>query len=132
MYLTRCQDQKSQTLEEFYMEMSHGDEDSVFPEVSRTMLDLIARLRALPDERRVYGLTSHDRLVLLAQDTYRSPWLVILSALDKRNYFVSYLLPERLAPWPHAYVNGEAQSEDEAVQMILTAMDKSEGWLKIE
>ncbi|MFA5194013.1 MAG: hypothetical protein WC740_25170 [Verrucomicrobiia bacterium] len=92
------------------------------------MLDLIARLRTLPDDRRVYGLTSHERLCLIAEDTYKSPWFVIVWALDKRNYSVEYLMPDDVAPWPGAYVRGEACSEDDAVQMILAAMEKSGGW----
>lgn len=47
---------------------------------------------------------------------------------DKRNYFVGYPMPERVAPWLHAYVRGEASPEDETVQMIVSARDKSEGW----
>lgn len=123
MQLTRCQDQKRKTLEEFYTST-----DPVCQEGCKAMLDLIARLRALPDERLVYGLTSLYRLCLLAEDTWKSPWFVIISALDKRNYHVEYLMPERAAPWPRAYVRGEARSEDEALQMIMTAMEKSEGW----
>jgi len=120
MHITRCQDQKSKTLDEFYTEVSENGGEA--------MLDLLTRLRALPDKRRVYGLTSLARLCLLAEDTYTSPWFVIVSALDKRNYFVEYLMPERVAPWPHAYVRGEARTEDDAVQMIVTAMERSEGW----
>lgn len=124
MHLTRCQDQKRQTLEEFYTEPS----EPVTREGGQAMLALLARLRALPDERCVYGLTSLYRLCFLAEDTWKSPWFVIVAALDKRNYHIEYLMPERDAPWPRAYIRGEARSEDEAVQMILTAMERSEGW----
>ena len=127
MHLTHCQDQKGQTLEEFFTEVSQQD-SVVCREGGRAMLGLIARLRALPDERRVYGLTSHHRLCLLAQDTYRSPWFVIISALNSRNYYVEYLMPALIAPWRQARVRGEPRSEDEAVQMIVIAMEKSEGW----
>jgi hypothetical protein len=127
MHLTGCQDQKSKTLDEFYTEVSQQDHQ-VCREGGKAMLDLITRLRALPDQRRVYGLTSHHRLCSLAEDTYQSRWLVIISALDKRNYYVEYLMPKDVAPWSHAYVRGEARSEDEAVQMVMTAMEKSEGW----
>ncbi len=94
------------------------------------MLDLMARLRTLPDTRQVFGLTSHHRLCLLAADSYQSPWFVIISALDKRNYFVEYLMPKSIAPWPHAYVRGEARSEDDALQMVVTAIEKSAGWIQ--
>ena len=92
------------------------------------MLDWIARLRALPDDRRIFGLTSHYRLCLLSQDDYTSPWFVIISALDERNYYVEYLMPENEAPWQAAYVRGEARSAEDAVWMVVTAMDKSGGW----
>jgi hypothetical protein len=124
--LTRCRDQKS-TLDEFYRELAVSDEP-VTRQVGQTMLSLLARLRALPDERQVWGLTSHYRLGLLAADSYETPCFVTVVALDARNYFVEYLMPEHVAPWPRAYVRGEARSEDEAVQMIQTGMEKSEGW----
>ena len=128
MHLTRSQDQKSKTLDEFYTEISDS-EHPVDREGGKAMLDLIARLRALPDDRQVYGLTSHYRLVLLAEDNYQSPWFVIISALDSRNYFVEYLMPKAITPWKQsAYVRGEVRSEDEAVEMIVIAMEKSEGW----
>src|SRR4051812_5028723 len=120
MHLTRCQDQKSKTLDEFYSEVSQKGEP-VSRSGGKAMLDLLERLRALPNEQRVFGLTSHARLCLLAEDAYTSPWFVIISALDKRNYFVEYLMPEHVAPWPHAYVRGEARTEDDALQMIVIA-----------
>jgi hypothetical protein len=127
MHLTRCKDQKSATIDEFYTEVSEHD-NYTSREGGKAMLDLIARLRALPDERRVFGLTSHDRLCFLAEDSYESSWFVLVWALDKRNYFVEYRMPDNIAPWPQAFVRGEARSEDEAVRMIITAMEKSGGW----
>lgn len=127
MHLTRCKDQKHATLEEFYGEMRDSHEP-VTRKSGEVMLDLIARLRALPDERQIYGLTSHYQLCLLSQDTSTSPWFVKVSTLDERNYYIEYLMLEREAPWPHAYVRGEARSTDDAVRMIMTAMDKSGGW----
>lgn len=127
MHLTRCHDQKPKTLDEFYGELSQSDEP-VTREGGTTMLTLIKRLRLMPNEQHVYGLTSHQRLCLLAEDSSETPWFVIVAALDTQNYFVEYLMPERVAPWPRAYVRGEAHSENEAVKMILTGMEKSEGW----
>lgn len=129
MHLTRCRDQKSNTLDEFYTEISEHD-GAVDRGIGEAMLSLLARLRALPDERCVWGLTSHYRLCLLAEDRSETPSFVTVVALDKRDYYVEYLMPERVAPWPLAYVRGEARSEDEAVQMILTGMENSEGWIE--
>jgi len=127
MDLERCKDQPSKTLDEFYEQIAtSGDE---FDRTSgNSMLALIARLRALPDERCVWGLTSHHRLCLLAHDTYKSPWFVAVVAADPGTYFIEYLMPAAVAPWPEARVQGEARSEDEAIRMILIAMERSEGW----
>jgi hypothetical protein len=92
------------------------------------MLALIAGLRAVPDERRLWGLTSHERLCLLSENTSRSPWYVIFVALDTDNVSVEYLMPSEDAPWPDAYVRGHASSVDDAVRMILIGMDRSGGW----
>ena len=127
MEIIRCQDQGHQTLEEFYTQVGQGD-NHVSREGGKAMLGLIARMRALPGGFKVYGLTSHHRLCLLAADTYQSPRFVVVSALDPRNYSVEYLMPAQSAPWPGAYVRGEAHSEDEALEMIVTAMERSEGW----
>jgi hypothetical protein len=53
---------------------------------------------------------------------------VIVVAVDPTSYFIEYLMPAAAAPWPDARVQGEARSEDEAVRMILIAMERSEGW----
>jgi hypothetical protein len=131
MHLTRCTDQSSKTLDEFYGQAT-GHDDVVVREGGRAMLDLIARLCALPDERRVWGLTSHQRLCLLSSDTSASPWYVIVAALNHRNNFIEYLMPSVSAPWTNAYVRGEARSEDQAIEMVITAMDRSGGWRDVE
>jgi hypothetical protein len=92
------------------------------------MLSLLARLRALHDPRQIWGLTSNDHLCLLARNDPTSPRFVTIAATNTRHYFIEYLMPQRLAPWPNAIVCGEAHTEDTALQMILTAMEKSEGW----
>ena len=139
MHIARCRDQAPQTLDEFYRELS-GSRSGSEARVGQAMLRLLERLQAWPDERRVYGLTSHAHLCLLAEDTSTSPRYVSFVACDQRYYTVEYLMPERLAPWPNARVTGEVfaawfagdprlrAAEDEALRRILVAMDKSEGW----
>jgi hypothetical protein len=127
MRLTPCRDQGSRTLEEFYEELSRG-EQRWRREGGKAMLDLIARMRLRADDRVVFGLTSHARLVLLAEDTSLSPRYVIVSALGSREFHVEFRMPESSAPWPGAYVRGECRSEDDAIRMIETAMDRSGGW----
>ena len=127
MHLTRCHEQKSKTLDESYRELSISDEP-ITRGIGQTMLILLDRLRALPDERHVWGLTSHHRLCLLASDSAEADWSVTVIASDTQNYFIEYLMPGHVAPWPGAHIRGEAGSEDEAVKMLLIAMEKSEGW----
>ncbi|MEZ6143000.1 MAG: hypothetical protein R3B84_20745 [Zavarzinella sp.] len=129
MHLTRCKDQQSKTLEEFYNELALGD-NYTSREGGKAMLELIESIRAEPGATKIFGLTSHARLVLLAEDTYESPWFVIISALDSRNYRVEYLMPSCIAPWPGAYVCGECRTNEDAVRMVTTAIHQCEGWIE--
>lgn len=127
MQLTRCKDQDYDTLDGEYGKLARCD-DALSRERGAMMLGLLARLRAVPDDKRVFGVTSHRRLLLLAEDSHRSPAFVIVSVLGKSEYHIEALLPEWAAPWPDAYVRGFARAEDEAVEMVMTAMKVSEGW----
>lgn len=131
MHITRCQDQKHRTLEEYFGQEIHPEDPRPYEyDDEGAMISLIQRLRALPDVRQVYGLTSGRELCLLAQDMQSAPCFVKIGAVSKRMsmYFIEYLVPPHKAPWPQAYVTGMASSEDEAVQMILLGMEKSGGW----
>lgn len=127
MKLVRCSDQAPETPEEFYARLgAHpGFATSLGP---NAMIELIAKLRACDDSREIFGLTSLYRLVLLPRDTWTTPWFVIVGALHANEYSIEYLMPERLAPWPGAQVTGTANSVGRALEMVLIAMDKSEGW----
>jgi hypothetical protein len=129
MHLSRCRDQHSKTLDEFYEDIR--DREPPGSRLGSAMLSLLARLRALPDDRRVYGLTSHYHLQLLAKDASDSNWFVSVVG-NGRYYIIEYVIPERHAPFPRAHMCGEARSEDQAVEMILIAMEKSEGWKQVE
>jgi hypothetical protein len=127
MQLERCSDQKTRSLDAFYGEISRSDHQ-VSAEIGRTMIELIAALRSNPDPRQAWGLTSHYSLSLRSKDTYTSPSFVIVSVLNQKNYFIEYRIPDSGAPWPGAYMKGEAHSLEDAIRMILIAMNNSEGW----
>lgn len=97
-----------------------------------TMVRLLERLKAHPDEREAWALTNKWELDLQANDRMQQQQYVSFKAETEHSYTIEYLLPERLAPWPNAWVSGRAYSEDEAVSMILKAMDLSGGWQKRE
>jgi hypothetical protein len=124
--LERCKDQGPETLDAFYEKIAHLG--AAFGCDGKTMLSLLSALRALPDDREVWGLTSNYRLCLLAEDTPRCLWYVILYALDSRNIWIEYLMPTDGQPWANAYVRGEAHSLEDAVKMILIATARCEGW----
>jgi len=128
MHLARCQVQKPETPVQLYQRLAESGGQNA--DIARAMLRLLERIRAWPDERRVFALTSHAHLCLLAEDGDSSPWLVKFLACENAYYEVEYLMPERLAPWSGAYVVGirGPEGENEAFEMILTAMEKSEGW----
>jgi hypothetical protein len=126
MRLVHCKDQIQLPMEQFYGDATRHEDEFVRTR-AELMINLIARLRALPDDRCVWGLTSHMALCLLSQDDCISPRYVVVEPLDQRCYFVEYLMPRTSVPWRGAYVRGEARSEDEAVQMVVTALDRSGG-----
>lgn len=130
MHITRCQDQKLSTLEEFYGKGPLPQEARPYECDDRgVMISLLERLRALPDSRRIYGLTADYELCFLAQDSQTAPAFVKVSTVGLPLYFIEYLMPQRSAPWPQqAYVTGMTDSEEEAVKMVLIGMAKSEGW----
>ena len=92
------------------------------------MLDLFAALQACSDARQAWGLTSHAELYLLSSDASSSPWYVKVFAPSYGGYRIEYLMPAEIAPWPQAWVRGEAATVDDAVRMLGVAMDRSGGW----
>lgn len=130
MQLERCTAQGPHALDEAYQVwVRRGPGVGID---GRAMLALIEQLRAHPDERHAWGLTSHATLCLLSADDAESPWYVTIFAPSYGGYRVEYLLPPSSAPWPRAYVHGEAKAVSDAVAMVLIAMDRSEGWAKPE
>ncbi|MGC4016572.1 MAG: hypothetical protein QM755_18935 [Luteolibacter sp.] len=127
MHLERCQDQNQRTLDEFYGEFLQADH-SISREGAQAMLGLIARLRSQDDSRRVFGLTSHFQLCLLAVDDYTTPWHVAIDTLGAYGFRIHYLMPDHHAPWPGAQVSAQAHTEDDALRMVLHAMELSGGW----
>lgn len=123
MILERCKDQKG-SIEEFYQRLAAHSESR---EGAAAMLALIAKLRASsPADRMVWCLTSLHRLCLLSSGS--ATWWVIVAAADESDFLIEYRLPDSAAPWPDAYVRGEAKSVEEALRMTLIGMENSEGW----
>ncbi len=128
MPLRRISEQKSRTIQEFYVAVIEEQKASTWNDSGKTMLSLVQRLDELFTNDIIWCLTSHYRLVLLADDDWKSPWYVLVSSLDHKEIYVEYRMPDDLKPWEDATVKGTANSIDKAVEYILIAMQRCEGW----
>jgi hypothetical protein len=126
MPLVRASCQFSKTIEEFYQDLA-ASPTSVTSGIGAGMLRVLPGLEELCAHHRVWGLTSHAWLWLLAADDYTSPWLVRVIALGSE-YEVSFRMTEAERPWPEALVSGTARDVAAALAMIRIAMERSDGW----
>ena len=126
MPLIRNTKQGKKPLIKFYKEL-HVNSNDYYNKISELMTTLIERLEPILQNTIVYGLTSHDRLLLQTEDNYTSKvWLIIYARFDF--YYIEYAMPENIAPWKDAWVTGSTKSIDEATKMIRMAMLRSGGW----
>lgn len=125
MPIKRTSDQ-SQTLEQYYSEML-ASENQLQQWKGRDMLAFIEVVNQTFVETQLYGLTSIDRLIIQAENSWKSDWYVIVSAVAGEYYF-EYLMPKSKAPWENALVRGTAKSLQETRRYLIVSMKESEGW----
>jgi len=128
MPITRCSLQKQQSLEAVYSALVNDANSPVWAEIGYTMLAFLELINKTFPETPLWGLTSHDRLVLLTNDDAYSTWWVIISCLGQKEIYFEYLMPTEKAPWPGATVRGSASSLEEAKRYLIIAMKESGGW----
>jgi hypothetical protein len=128
MALRRASCQPSKTLDKFYQELDGLPSDNCYSSVGHEMLRLLPALGHALEHVDVWGLTSHERLCLLARDDYTSPWFVIVRAVPPDGFQIRYLMPEKETPWPDAYVEGTAPTVAQACDFVVTAIKRSGGW----
>jgi hypothetical protein len=127
MPLTRCSEQKRQTLEEFYSEWASSD-NQISSDTGKSMLRVVDLINRTFIETKIYGLTSHAHLLLLSQDNSQSDWYVCIIANGLNEFHIEYLLPKTKQPWAKASVKGATKSIDEFRKFIIIAMTESLGW----
>jgi hypothetical protein len=127
MPLKRITDQKSRTIEEFYLDLAVEQVAEPWRQSGKAMSTILEQLNKIFNSDTIWCLTSIDRLVLLREDDWRSPWFVIVSSVAGE-FLIEYLIPEDSAPWEGARVRGGSTSLDEAVKYILISMKNSGGW----
>lgn len=98
------------------------------------MVALIQLLREFPLEITAYAWTSHNQLGLLSENDFSATrWVKVDSVKRPASmmFKVQARVPDRIAPWPHAYTVGEAYTPEEALAMVAAGMAFSEGWKEI-
>jgi len=128
MPITRCSLQKQQSLEAVYSALINDAHSAIWAEIGYTMLAFLEMINTTFTETQLWGLTSHDRLVLLTNDDAYSTWWVIISCLGQKEIYFEYLVPAEKAPWPGATIRGTASSLEEAKKYLLIAMRECGGW----
>ena len=91
------------------------------------MLSIIDLVNNTFFETKIYGLTSHSRLLFLSQDRSDSDWVVTVIA-NGQEFYIEYLIPKEKQPWVNATVKGVTKSLDEFMDYIIIAMNESQGW----
>jgi len=137
MPLIRCSEQKRLTLDEFYKEFI-PDKTNTFADTGSPMLNVLKLINDTFKETIIYGLTSHETLLLLDKDSSLSPWFVALSGLatspngQRNEYYIEYLMTSDKQPWPNAIIKGGTTSLDVLKKYIIVSMTESKGWTDSE
>ncbi|MGL2963040.1 hypothetical protein ACSVH2_04370 [Flavobacterium sp. RSB2_4_14] len=131
MPLIRCSEQKRQSLEEFYTQCA-SENNKISSGIGKSMLKIIDVINKTFTETIIYGLTSHDFLLLHSEDNSMSNWHVILIANGLEEYHIEYQMTKDSQPWENASVKGATKSIEEFKKFIIIAMYESRGWQKSE
>lgn len=128
MPIIRYSGQKSETLEEFYQELTGEGSTFIEHEIGKTMLKFISMVNQTFTKTILYGVTSHDRLVIQATDNWEDDWYVTVYSIGDKNLIFEYQMPKEQSPWNPAIVKGKANTIEEAKDFLIIAMTESNGW----
>lgn len=124
MRLIRCSEQTT-SLRDFYL-------NQMKEKPKGGMCEIIEMLEKEQSTAHLtaYTLLSHSKLCLLNEDNSGSVRLVTIdrtcSPLGK--FEVTSKMPDRLAPWPNAYVHGYGDWTYEVVDRIIAGVAFTEAW----
>ncbi|MCX8523481.1 hypothetical protein OF897_06060 [Chryseobacterium formosus] len=129
MPIIRRSEQKRQTLEDFYKEFIPKPEDA-FGDVGTPMLEVLDFLNLSFENTIVYGLTSHDHLLLFNSDKSDDYYVSIVGYKSKyyNEFIIEYVLPSDKSPWEGAVVRGGTAEWEDFKKMIIISMTESGGW----
>ncbi|MGB8192724.1 MAG: hypothetical protein WCF67_12430 [Chitinophagaceae bacterium] len=128
MPLIRSSDQKSQSLEAFYQELTNESSSVVEKAIGTAMLSFIEMVNQTFKQTTLYGLTSHYRLIIQKSESWKGDWYVAVHSIGDGNFQFEYKMPESSSPWKYAAVTGQANTIEDAKEYLVIAMVESEGW----
>ena len=128
MPITVCKGHSKRSLLDIYKGIADYDNNPVWKNKSDAMINLIFLINQIFVDTQIWGLTSHDRLVLLSENNWDSRWHVIIGNIGSEEYYFEYLIPEHKSPWRDGIVKGVAASIEEVKEYLGIAMKESEGW----
>lgn len=120
--LRECSCQSEETLEEHFSSLNRKYLNG------QGTLALIEGLRSYCDDRIVFCLTQIDRLILLSQDDYTTPWWVVITSHGLKDYQVDCRMPQNQSPWRGARITGTTKKIERALEMVIKALTVSRGW----
>jgi len=120
--IRRITDQNG-SLDESYAMFAALGPDNVLARIGARMLELVRHLREVKGPS-VWAVTSHAALNLKAGDDYRLPTLVSVD-YGGEWFHIRYSKPSGEAPWPGAYVTGQALDVQRASEMIVFGLHEA-------
>ena len=90
--------------------------------------EFIQALRLQPFDSTVYALSSMDRLCLLSQNYWDTPWWVLVECTSREGYKITADIPTELTPWSGAQYFGERECPELAAEDAVKAMLATRGW----
>jgi hypothetical protein len=128
MPIIRSSDQKSKTLEEFYIELT--SEKATYSEnrIGKTMLEFISMVNETFTNSTLFGLTSHNSLVIQETDNWEDGCFVTVYSYGDDKIQFEYKMSAEKSPWNYAIIKGQANTIEEAKEFLIIAMTECEGW----
>ena len=122
MELRRCSCQDGVPIERHFARQEDVMTDA------KSMRSLLAKLASADFECTVFTLTSVDRVCLLSQDDYSTPWWVIITSFPEEEFKIECRIPRSIRPWLSATLVSEESSADKACETVLQARRYCRGW----
>lgn len=128
MPIVRSSEQKGKTLEEFYQELINGNSNTTLKEVGKIMLSFISMVNKSLINTIIYGVTSHDILLIQANDNCEDGWFIAIYGIGGKTIQIEYKMSEMKSPWKGALIKGQTNTIEEAIDYLIIAMVECEGW----